>query len=165
MIAPSPAPRIRAATLDDLDARTWHGIAKLRQDVFVVEQDCPYPDLDERDGEPGSLHLWLPGPAAGEGGPGPVLATLRLLSERDGSGAETRRIGRVATAVEHRGQGLMAALLSDALDRCAGLPVVIEAQSYLRAWYEGFGFAVTGPEFLEDGIPHLPMLRAAAPTP
>lgn len=156
----SPAPQLvsHAATLDELDARTWHGIARLRQDVFVIEQQCPYSDLDDRDGEPGARQLWLSAPD------GSVAATLRILTETDADGAAVRRIGRVVTAAAFRGRGVMAGLLNTALAECAGLPVVIEAQSYLRSWYERFDFVVTGPEFLEDDIPHLPMLRAAVPT-
>ena len=68
-------------------------------------------------------------------------------------------VGRVVTHPGHRGLGLSSRLMREALDRC-GRPVRIRAQSYLREWYEGFGFVVSGDEFLEDHIPHLPMLLA-----
>ncbi|MGO1318692.1 MAG: GNAT family N-acetyltransferase [Galactobacter sp.] len=159
------------ARLADLSGLTWHQISRLRQDVFVVEQDCAYPDQDARDIEPTTEHLWIShGEPGGSGEPGErsepsgVAATLRLLTDEGPSGA-TRRIGRVATAVEHRGLGLMGHLLRAAIQLCADAPVVLDAQSHLEGWYGSFGFVRDGAEFLEDGIPHVPMRltdRAAA---
>ncbi|MGO3151182.1 MAG: GNAT family N-acetyltransferase [Galactobacter sp.] len=140
------------APLTDLSGLTWHQISRLRQDVFVVEQDCPYPDQDSRDAEQGTVHLWIS--SAAPGGPARVVATLRLLTEPDGS---TRRIGRVATATEHRGNGLMGHLLRAAIKLCGTAPIVLDAQAHLEGWYGSFGFAKNGDEFLEDGIPHVPM--------
>ncbi|QWC83979.1 GNAT family N-acetyltransferase [Nocardioidaceae bacterium] len=140
-------PSVHVAALIDLDAPTWHDLARLRVDVFVVEQQCAYAELDGRDAEPTARHLWT----ADERGPS---AYLRLLTEPDG----TRRIGRVCTAGRARGRGLSAALVRRALDVCGdGTTVVLDAQSHLRAWYERLGFAVDGAEFVEDGIPHVPM--------
>jgi ElaA protein len=136
---------LSASTLD-LDVATLHDILRLRQDVFVVEQQCVYADLDGRDLEPGTVQVWADDGQAG------VVATLRVLLEPDG----TRRIGRVATAVPARGRGLAADLVAAALALGEG-PVVLDAQSHLEGWYARFGFARVGDEFLDDGIPHVPM--------
>jgi ElaA protein len=139
-----------------LDPATLYALLRLRVDVFVVEQECPYPELDGRDEEQGTVHLW----AADDDDVGlPPVAYLRMLQEPDGS----RRIGRVCVAAGHRGSGLAGRLIDEAL-RLAGRDVVVlDAQSYLRGWYERLGFGVSGPEFVEDGIPHLPMRRPPLP--
>ena len=146
-------PPVHAAALTALDALTWHDLVRLRVDVFVVEQECAYAELDGRDAEPQTLHLW----SADDEGP---TAYLRLLTEPDG----VRRIGRVCTAARARGRGLSADLVRRALAECgAEATVVLDAQSHLQHWYERFGFAVDGPEVIEDGIPHVPMRRDGAP--
>jgi ElaA protein len=143
----------------DLDAGTLYRILQLRVDVFVVEQQCPYRELDGRDLEPGTRWLWATDGDA-------VLATLRILRED----RTTARIGRVATAPAARAGGIgtvlmrqaLAALDSDAesaADLGAGIEVVLDAQSPLVAWYQRFGFEPDGAEFVEDGISHLPMRR------
>ena len=137
------------ATFDELDTRTLLGILQLRCEVFIVEQECIYADIDGRDAELGTRHLWLD-----EGGT--PVAYLRILREPDG----TARIGRVCTAKAARGRGLSSRLMRAALEligpdgRCE-----LHAQSYLVGFYEGFGFVESGPEFLDDGIPHTPMQR------
>ncbi len=139
---------MRTAAFASLDAPTLYALLRLRVDVFVVEQACAYTELDGRDTEPGTRHLWV----EADGIP---VAYLRLLAEPDGS----RRIGRVCVAGTHRGAGLAGRLVDEALRVSAGRVVVLEAQTHLAGWYERYGFAVTGPEYLEDGIPHLPMRR------
>ena len=141
-----------------LDPATLYALLRLRVDVFVVEQECPYPELDGRDDEPGTVHLWA---AADDDADQPPVAYLRMLQEPDGS----RRIGRVCVAAGHRGSGLAGRLVDEALRLAGGDVVVLHAQTYLRGWYERFGFAVSGPEFVEDGIAHLPMRRSAADEP
>ncbi len=137
--------RVRVLAFDELDARTAYGVWRLRQDVFVVEQSCPYPDLDGRDLDEGTRHVLLRDDDA-------VVGYARVLDEDD-----EWRIGRVVLAATARGQGLADPLLEAALQACPERPVVMNAQAPLRAWYERFGFEVDGPEFLDDGIPHLPM--------
>jgi ElaA protein len=128
---------------------------RLRQDVFVVEQDCPYPDLDGRDLEPGTRHLVLTSAA------GDVAGTLRILD--DGA---TWRIGRVVLATSARGQGLSNEMMTAAVAACSDLDatrdVVLAAQAPLAGWYATFGFERDGDDFLEDDIPHTPMRRRAA---
>jgi ElaA protein len=128
-------------------------LLKLRCDVFVVEQQCAFPELDGRDTEPGTAHLWL------DGEHGEVAAYLRVLTEPDGAA----RISRVVTAKSARGQGLAAHLLQAALDHIGpGRVTVLDAQAYAIRFYERFGFAPSGPPFHEDGIEHLPMRRPAS---
>jgi ElaA protein len=136
---------VRVLAFDDLDARTAYEVWRLRQDVFVVEQECPYPDLDGRDPEPGTRHVLLTDDDS-------LVGYLRLLDE----GTHVR-IGRVVLTGSARGRGLADQLVSAALAEAGDREVRLDAQSPLAGWYAGFGFAVDGPEFLDDGIPHLPM--------
>ena len=143
------ADRVVSAPFAELDVRTFHDIVRLRCDVFVVEQACIYPELDGRDVEPGTLHHWIEGDGTeGDG----IDAYARSLAEPDGS----RRIGRVVTAPAARGRGLAGRLIGQILDELDGT-LVLDAQSHLAGWYERFGFAIDGDEFVEDGIPHVPM--------
>jgi ElaA protein len=137
----------------ELDPATLYAILRLRVDVFVVEQACPYPELDGRDLEPATRHLWL-GPADDPADP---RSYLRVLTEPDG----TARIGRVCTTPAARGLGLSRRLVAAALQRSGERPCVLDAQSYLVDFYRSLGFASAGPEFVEDGIPHVPMRRDA----
>jgi ElaA protein len=143
---------VRVAGFDDLDPRTAYLLWQLRQDVFVVEQECPYPDLDGRDLEPVTRHLWV----AEDRLP---VGYLRMLDEGNGW-----RIGRVLVARGHRGRGVAETLMRRALEVVGDQPSVLDAQSYLTGWYQRFGYAASGPEFVEDGIPHVPM-RRDGPTP
>jgi ElaA protein len=144
-------PRLRQARFAELTPFEVYGLCRLRVDVFVVEQECPYPELDGRDLEPATVHLWFE--RDGDDG-AEVLATIRVLD--DGA---ARVIGRVATAAGARGQGLATALVRRGIELCAGAPVHLGAQAYLEGWYEQFGFRRSGPGYIEDGIPHVPMRR------
>jgi ElaA protein len=139
-------PEVHAAHLDELSPRTILGILAVRQDVFVVEQDCAYPDIDARDGEDTTVHLWI------EDDGGRVVSTLRLLSD----GESGSRIGRVATLPLSRGRGYSSALLTRAIELSAS-PIVLSAQAYLVDWYARFGFEVCGERWIEAGIEHAPM--------
>lgn len=141
--------QVHDAVLTDLDPVTLYRILALRSAVFVVEQDCAYLDPDDRDLEPDARQLWVEQD-------GTVVATLRLLSDADG----TVRIGRVATARSARGNGLAAVLMRRALDIAGEREIVLGAQSYLSDWYARFGFARDGADYVEDGIPHVPMRRS-----
>jgi len=142
----------------ELDARTLYGLLRLRSDVFVVEQECLFLDLDGRDLEPATLHAWVDTPDA------VPAAYLRVVDE-----GGYLKIGRVVTAPVARGRGLGAVLLRRALaevasgpvDGVAGRPVVLDAQSHLAGWYARFGFERSGEDFVEDGIAHTPMRLAA----
>ncbi|GAA1714295.1 GNAT family N-acetyltransferase [Isoptericola hypogeus] len=143
---------IRVAAIDELDARTAYEAWRLRQDVFVVEQECAYPDLDGRDLEPRARHVVL---LDGDDG-GRVVGTARVLDDGD-----VQRIGRVVCHPDVRGTGASRVLMRASLDAAtAAAPeqdVVLGAQSPLVGWYGSFGFTPDGPEYLEDDIPHTPM--------
>lgn len=146
---PEPSDEVRAASFRDLDTTTLYAILRLRSEIFVVEQECAYQDLDGRDTEPGTRHLWVERD-------GEIRAYLRIL---DDHGVE--RIGRVLTAPAARGAGLAGRLMAEALAIVGNRPSVLDAQTHLTGFYTRFGYAQNGPEFVEDGIPHVPMLRAA----
>lgn len=141
--------RVVALPFDRLDAATAYDVWRLRQAVFVVEQACPYPDLDGRDPEPGTRHVLLRDDDT-------LLGYARVLDDGD-----VWRIGRVVLAPAARGRGLADALMRTALEACPGRDVVLDAQSPLTGWYETLGFTVSGQEYLEDGIPHTPMRKPA----
>lgn len=162
---------IHTASFADLDARTGYLLWQLRQRVFVVEQKCFYLDLDGRDLEPETRHLWI----EEDGLP---VAYLRVLTERatdqpatdqpahesatgHAHGQEELRIGRVLVAEGHRGRGLAERLMKAALEVVDGRPCRLDAQSYLVDWYRRLGFEPSGEEFLEDGIPHVPMTQSS----
>lgn len=145
---PEPRDEIRVASFRDLDNTTLYAILKLRVDVFVVEQKCPYPELDGRDDEPGTRHVWLQRDDE-------ILAYLRVLD--DGG---TERIGRVVTSPAARRGGHGSRLMEHALTVIGNRPAVLGAQAHLAGFYERFGFEVDGDRYVEDGIPHVPMRRS-----
>ena len=145
-------PEIRSAVTRDLDVVTLHQLLRLRVDVFVVEQECVYPELDGRDLEPGTRHWWIEGDT--ETGSVPTIAcAIRTLVDPGAT-----RIGRVVTAPAARGRRLAADLTRHITSTLPG-PFVLDAQSHLQGWYEALGFALNGDPFVEDGIPHVPMRR------
>ncbi|MGB3827632.1 MAG: GNAT family N-acetyltransferase [Ornithinimicrobium sp.] len=138
---------LRWSRFADLDVDTLYALLRLRSDVFVVEQRCPYPELDGRDTEPQTEHLWAEVDRE-------VVAVVRILR-----GPQAWHIGRVATAPGHRGRGYAAELVRFAIERIGAQPIDIGAQAHLQGWYERFGFVRSGPDYVEDGIPHLSMRR------
>jgi ElaA protein len=142
-------------TYPELSVDELYAFLKLRQRVFVVEQNCPYLDLDDKDQK--SWHLWH----APEGAE--VVAYLRFFAP--GELYAEASIGRVLTDPERRRDGLGRALMGEGLARLAAefgrCPVRIGAQAYLERFYGSFGFERSGPNYVEDGIPHLPMVRPA----
>ena len=131
-----------------LTAEELYELLRLRAEVFVVEQNCVYQDLDGRDRNALHLLLWE----------GDVLqAYLRVLPA--GTAFPTAGLGRVCTRSRGRGLGraIVAAGIAAARDRLGAEELTIEAQTYVRALYESFGFRQTSEEFLEDGIPHIQM--------
>ena len=141
--------RVLVAGFDELPVRTAYDVWRLRQQVFVVERDCPYPDLDGRDLEDQTRHLVLLDDEDA------VIGTLRVLDDGGWS-----RIGRVVVAPAARGRGLAAVMMDEAMALCGDREVRLDAQTGLTTFYEGYGFVVTGPEFDEDGVMHVPMARA-----
>ena len=135
-------------SVDDL-----YAAMRLRQEVFVVEQQCAYLDADGRDQE--ALHL------LGKVSTNSLVAYARLFPPHHGAPAV---IGRVITHVSVRREGVGKALMREAIDRLEaivpGTPIALGAQLYLQRFYEGFGFRVVSEPYDEDGIPHVKMLRA-----
>jgi len=130
-----------------------YALLQLRSEVFVVEQTCAFQDIDGQDQT--ALHL-LGYTEAGE------LAAYARLFEAGRSYTQAS-IGRVVTSPRHRGHGLGRALLHEAIAQCevqfGPQPIKIGAQQYLLAFYQSFGFVEEGEGYLEDGIPHVHMVR------
>jgi ElaA protein len=133
----------------DLTSEQLYDLLRLRVDVFVVEQKCPYPELDGHDLEPSTRHFWL------VGDDGRVLATLRLREDQPGE----YRIGRVCTAADARGNGLSGRLMEAAVAEIGSAPSVLDAQVAVKDFYTRYGYVEDGAEFVEDGIPHVTMRR------
>ena len=133
-------------TFEQLSSTELYEILKARSAVFVVEQTCPYQDIDGGDYE--SLHVYLEEE-------GKILAYLRCYEQDE----HTVRIGRVLTMERGKGLGrpLMEAGIQAVREHYKANSVYIEAQCYAIGFYNKFGFEVCGEEFLEDGIPHVPM--------
>lgn len=129
-------------------------IYKLRVSVFIVEQQCAYPEIDDADQV--AWHLWL---QDGDG----IAAYLRVLPP--GATFDTASIGRVIAVKRRQGLGsrIVAEGIRAARERFGAQTITIEAQTYARALYERAGFVQTSEEFLEDGIPHIRMEWRAAP--
>jgi len=138
---------------DDMGVHALHDALALRCRVFVVEQKCPYQEVDAADKQ--SWHLL--GRAAPDG---PVLAALRVVDP--GVNYAEPSIGRVVTAPEARGGGAGRTLMQEGLAQCQklwpGRAVRIGAQAHLQRFYGGLGFVTVSPEYLEDDIPHVEML-------
>lgn len=138
----------------ELTAAELYEILKLRVDVFVVEQACPYPELDGLDKK--ALHLWL----EDEDG---VHAYLRVMDR----GAESQyvSIGRVVARERRRGLGtrILKEGIRAARERLGAEAVYLEAQTYAVGLYEKQGFRPISEEFLLDGIPHVKMLLEIGP--
>lgn len=137
----------------ELNIQLLYDILKLRTDVFVVEQNCPYPELDEKDRIDGVYHL--------VGMEGETLVAYARLLPPGVSYAEVS-IGRVLVAGAARGKGYGQQLLQQALSECErlwpGLDIQIGAQVYLEKVYQQFGFTRNSEDYLEDGIPHVDMV-------
>lgn len=137
----------------ELSARQLHDLLRLRVDVFVVEQDCPYPEIDGNDLRADTEHVWI----ADDAGP---AVYVRLLAV----GSGTVRVGRVVTRADRRGESLARRLIQSCLDRLGPIETRLDAQSHLVDWYRGLGYEPDGAEFMEDGIPHTPMVRPVSST-
>lgn len=136
----------------ELSTQQLYQLLQLRVDVFVVEQTCPYPELDGKDTLEGVQHLM--GYAGGE-----LIACARLLPP--GTTYDNASIGRVATKQSARGYGLGHKLLVEALVRCEALwpnkTIDIGAQEHLESFYASHGFKTISDMYLEDDIPHVDM--------
>lgn len=138
---------------DALTTAELYEILRLRVDVFVVEQHCPYPEIDGKD--PDAVHLFLRDGAG-------IHAYLRLLPP--GVSFDTASLGRVVVRERRQGLGRQIVAAGIRQARARGWDALtIEAQTYARGLYEQAGFRQVSEEFLEDGIPHIRMRLAPLP--
>ncbi|WHP47200.1 GNAT family N-acetyltransferase [Mannheimia bovis] len=138
----------QAKTFGQLSTQELFEIYKLRTAVFVVEQNCPYQEVDDKDLQ--AVHFFAKNAKN-------LTAYCRLIPADDGV-----HIGRVLVVKEARGSGLARELVQNAMDYCREhfptQPVHVQAQTYLQGFYESFGFKDVSGVYLEDGIPHLDMV-------
>lgn len=152
-------PEMRVSTWSDLSRDELHAILRLRIDVFVVEQDCPYPDLDGKDLK--SLHVYIlkEGETADSGAS--AAAYIRICEP--GVSYKEPAIGRVVTAEDCRGKSLGKLIMQKGIEVCdekwPDQGIRISAQKYLTKFYEELGFEVCSEPYLEDDIPHVQMFR------
>ena len=148
----------KALSIDQL-----YELLALRAQVFVVEQHCAYQDIDGIDRDDETYHLL--GYQNHQ-----LVAYLRLMApdtlSESVNGIKYAKIGRVVTSPDARGMGLGRRLLEQGLlankQLWANPPLYISAQKYLLQFYKGYGFIETGEEYLEDGIPHIAMIKTTA---
>ncbi len=145
--------KLEVKAYNQLSLDEFHDLIQLRIQVFVIEQDCPYQDVDGKDKL--ADHLI----AMNEG---KLMATLRILPP--GIAYEEWAIGRVVVAEEARGTGLGNEIMQAAIKHIDQLHgghahIKLSAQEHLRAYYSRHGFEQCGEGYLEDGIPHIPMVR------
>lgn len=140
-------------SFDLLSPNELYDILYLRSKVFVVEQQCIYLDLDYNDSQAFHLMGFLPGET--------LAAYCRILPP--GVTFPHASIGRVLTSPACRGMGfgkeLMIRAIETTLHQFEVNVIQIGAQAYLRKFYSNLGFKEMGPEYLEDGIPHIPMIH------
>jgi ElaA protein len=140
----------KTKTFDELSTQELYQILKLRSEVFVVEQNCVYQDIDNKDQK--ALHLF--GLLEGE-----IIAYSRLF--KPGDYFEFSSIGRVVVAEKHRDKNFGHELIDQSIFEINNLfkvqNITISAQLYLKKFYESHGFVATSETYLEDDIPHIEM--------
>ena len=145
------------SSFDQLKTDELYAVLALRQEVFILEQACLYPDIDWIDQRAWHLLAWQT-----QSGKRVLGAYLRCVEP--GVKYPETSLGRVLSAPSARGAGIGKVLLEEALRRAEsqfpGRAIRISAQQYLQRFYEGFGFKVTSGPYSEDGIPHVEMLRS-----
>ena len=136
-----------------LNKAELYELMQLRQEIFIVEQNCPYVDADGKD-----LHAWH---FFGRNESGQLVVYTRLLPAGI-SYSDYASIGRVMAHKSVRGSGAAQFLMKESIKRlkklCPNDKIKIGAQAHLKRFYETFGFQQSGEEYDEDGIPHMPMI-------
>jgi ElaA protein len=144
----------RCLPFDALHARTLYALLQLRTEVFVMEQNCVFQDMDGADAQ--CMHL------LGESADSTLMAYARLVPA--GLKFTEASIGRVVTLQVARGGGLGHVLMREAVKALHGLwgvqPIRIGAQAHLQTFYRQHAFEPDGPIYIEDGIDHIEMVRA-----
>ena len=144
------------SSFEELTREQLLEIMKIRQAVFVVEQNCAYQDADDLDQVSWHLMGWHDTNNTRD-----LVAYLRVVLP--GNKYPEPSIGRLLTKASVRGTGLGKALIREAIDRTASvyphMPIRISAQRYLEKFYSGFGFKTISEPYEEDGIPHIEMVR------
>ena len=145
--------QLKYCAFHELSNLELYDVLKLRTDVFVVEQNCPYPELDNLDQE--AMHLLLSDKVGERLG-----AYLRVFYPK--KQLLHARIGRVVVSEEYRKKGYGKMIMQQAIDiiqeKHPQSPIKIAAQTYLLAFYQSFGFKALGNTYIEDGIEHVDML-------
>ena len=142
-------------SFDELTTRELYAILKLRTDVFFIEQKIDDEELDNRDLEPLTEHLWM----SDEEG---IAAYLRVIVDDEPSHLDARHLfGRVVVRPDQRGHGLAHQLIATVLDEHPDDAFVIHSQEYIAPLYEKFGFERFGEIYVEAGLPHVMMYRAS----
>ena len=137
---------------NELSTEEFHDLIALRIQIFVIEQDCPYQEVDGKDKV--AFHLFF------KNENNEMIATTRILPQ--GISYDEVAIGRVVVHENYRGTGLGHQLMADSMSfveqNFGKVPVRLSAQKHLENYYGNHGFQSTGKEYLEDGIPHIEML-------
>lgn len=138
---------------NDLSAEEFHDIVQLRINVFIVEQNCPYPEIDGKDKN--AFHVF------GKNEENKIVAVSRIIPP--GISYDECSIGRVASSSTTRLIGCGIDLMGYSIEKINSIygksDIRISAQEYLKSFYEKFGFVKVSDSYLEDDIPHIEMLR------
>ncbi|PWN07638.1 GNAT family N-acetyltransferase [Rhodohalobacter mucosus] len=140
---------------DKIPPHILYGLLKLRQDVFIIEQDCIYEDIDNLDQHSSQLVL---------SEADTVIGCARLVPP--GVKYPELSIGRIAVSSSYRNRGIGKELVERAIgiaEKSGQNTIRIEAQTYLLTFYESLGFEADGDEYILDGIPHVEMIRVSMP--
>ena len=139
-------------SFQELSLEEFHDIIALRIQIFIIEQNCPYQEVDGKDKL--AHHLFFKNEMD------EIIAVTRILPQ--GISYAEVAIGRVVVHEDYRGTGLGNQLMADSMnfvkDEYGKVPVRLSAQKHLENYYGNHGFKSTGKEYLEDGIPHVEML-------
>ncbi len=137
----------------ELSKEEFHHIVRKRIEVFILEQDCPYQDLDHKDVDAYHLSIFLDNE---------LVAYCRIIPEGI-SYSGYSSIGRVLSVQSARRTGAGRFLMEKSIELCKELfpnfPIKISAQEYLDNFYQSLGFVPTGDRYMEDGIPHISMIH------
>ena len=144
----------RWAAFNDLSLQDLYELLRLRQQVFILEQQSFYADIDGKDQE--TLHYLIQDRETGA-----LQGAIRLQTDEKGVMA---RIGRVVIAEEARGTGLGRVMMQAGIDKAhalvPGCEIHVSAQAYLEKFYCSLGFKTVSDVYIEDGIPHIDMIRS-----